>query len=116
MNPTLPSPLTCYSPLTPLVLKFGFRRETTPFVFTPAYAAVLGGEGSAKFEEFVELCCKCYNVIRRSGDLLLDLFQMMLSTGIPVHIYTHIYRILIHRYGFLKSSLPFTKLFSIPYR
>ena len=33
--------------------KFGIKRETAPFVFTPDFAYVLGDRGSEGFERFV---------------------------------------------------------------
>jgi len=64
--------------------KFGYRRETTPFVFTAQYAHVLTG-GKAKteaFEEFKTLCGRAYNVVRHHSALFLNLFQLMLCGGI----------------------------------
>lgn len=63
--------------------KFGIKRERAPFVFTPDFAFVLGGRNSAEFKEFVKLCCDAYNVLRRHSNLFINLFSMMLSTGIP---------------------------------
>jgi Phosphatidylinositol 3- and 4-kinase/Phosphoinositide 3-kinase family, accessory domain (PIK domain)/Phosphoinositide 3-kinase C2/Calponin homology (CH) domain/RhoGEF domain len=63
----------------------GIERETTPFVLTPDFVHVIsGGAGieSPPFQEFVELCCRAYNVIRRNGHLFLTIFSMMLSTGL----------------------------------
>lgn len=63
--------------------KFGIKRERAPFVFTPDFAYVLGGKGSPEFKEFVKLCCSAYNVLRKHSNLFINLFAMMLSTGIP---------------------------------
>ena len=63
--------------------KFGIKRERAPFVLTPDFAYVLGGKGSAEFREFITLSCKAYNVVRKHANLFLNLFSMMLSTGIP---------------------------------
>jgi len=60
-----------------------YKRETAPFVFTRMYAYVLGGEGSVKYIEFSENCCRAYNIIRKHGKLLINLFLLMLATGIP---------------------------------
>ncbi|PRP74067.1 hypothetical protein PROFUN_08691 [Planoprotostelium fungivorum] len=61
----------------------GFNRERAPFIFTPQYAAVMGGNGSENFTEFVQLCGRAYNILRSHANLFFVLFQMMLSTGIP---------------------------------
>ena len=36
--------------------KFGIKRETAPFVFTPDFAYVLGDKGSEKYVEFCDVC------------------------------------------------------------
>jgi hypothetical protein len=61
----------------------GFKRETAPFVFTPDFCFVMGGTSSAQFKSFVDLCGRAYNVVRRRGHMFINLFQLMLSTGIP---------------------------------
>ena len=63
--------------------KFGIKRERAPFVFTPDFAYVLGDKGSDDFGEFVRVCALAYNVIRSSSSEFINLFQLMLSTGIP---------------------------------
>ena len=63
--------------------KFGFKRERAPFVFTPDFAYVLDEKGSPKFERFVQVCCQAYNVIRQHSHEFINLFSLMLSTGIP---------------------------------
>jgi len=63
--------------------KFGVKRERAPFVLTKDFAFVMGGESSLKFQKFVDLCCRAYNVLRQSASRFINLFAMMLSTGIP---------------------------------
>eukprot|EP01133_Synstelium_polycarpum_P010564 gene10564-12289_t len=63
--------------------KFGFKRERAPFVFTPDFCYVMGGKESAKFVQFVNYCCTAYNILRRNAKLFMNLFAMMVSTGIP---------------------------------
>jgi len=63
--------------------KFGIKRERAPFVFTPDFAFVMGGRDSDGFLKFVELCCKAYNILRTKANVFINLFAMMLSTGIP---------------------------------
>ena len=36
-----------------------------------------------RFHTFVDLCCKAFNTLRASGNLLLTLFSLMTSSGIP---------------------------------
>jgi len=63
--------------------KFGIKRERAPFVFTPDFAYVMGGRDSKDFMKFVDLCCKAYNILRKHANVFINLFAMMLSTGIP---------------------------------
>ena len=63
--------------------KFGIKRERAPFVFTPDFAYVLGDKGSDDFARFVDICGQAYNVLRANGHEFINLFQLMLSTGIP---------------------------------
>ena len=44
--------------------KFGMKRERAPFVFTPDFAAVIGGRDSPAFAEFVRGCGAAFNVLR----------------------------------------------------
>ena len=63
--------------------KLGIKRERAPFVFTPAMAGVLGGSTSSLFKDFEKLCTKAYNELRKHSNLLITLFSLMLSCGIP---------------------------------
>ncbi|GAM22583.1 hypothetical protein SAMD00019534_057580 [Acytostelium subglobosum LB1] len=63
--------------------KYGFKRERAPFIFTPQYMAIVGGKDSENFKFFVQTCCLAYNTLRKHTDLFINLFQLMLSTGIP---------------------------------
>lgn len=61
-----------------------FRRDRAPFVLTPDMAFVINGgyEPSSRFQDFVDLCCMAFNVIRRHSNLLLNLLSLMLNSGI----------------------------------
>ena len=63
--------------------KYGFKRETAPFVFTPQFAAVLGGPGSILYNHFETLCCDAFIELRQRSELLITLFSLMLGSGIP---------------------------------
>ncbi|ESS65610.1 phosphatidylinositol 3-kinase 2 [Trypanosoma cruzi Dm28c] len=63
--------------------KFGIKRETAPFIFTPMYVYMLGGQSSPIYLYFVDLACHAFNVVRRFGGTLMTHFMLMLSTGIP---------------------------------
>uniref|UniRef100_A0A2M4A4P5 Putative phosphatidylinositol 3-kinase vps34 involved in signal transduction n=2 Tax=Anopheles triannulatus TaxID=58253 RepID=A0A2M4A4P5_9DIPT len=62
-----------------------FKRDRTPFVLTSDMAYVINGgdRPSAKFHQFVDLCCTAFNIVRRHSDLLLHMFALMTTSGIP---------------------------------
>jgi len=59
------------------------KRERAPFILTPEFVYVMGGEKDPRFKRFVDLACKGYNLLRRHATIFMNLFTMMLSTGIP---------------------------------
>jgi len=63
--------------------KFGYKRERAPFIFGPAFAAVMGGEGSDRYKRFEQLACAAYNMLRRHGHLLITCFYLMIASGLP---------------------------------
>lgn len=68
--------------------KFGIRRERVPFVLTHDFVYVITyGEQNPKkseyFNRFQQYCEEAFLIIRRKGPLIISLFAMMLSTGIP---------------------------------
>ncbi|KAL0478782.1 phosphatidylinositol 3-kinase [Acrasis kona] len=60
-----------------------YKRETTPFVFTPMYAHVMGGQDAEAYNRYTELSCKAFHIIRKHGRVIMNLFLLMLATGIP---------------------------------
>ena len=63
--------------------KFGVKRELSPFVFTPQFAAVFGGPNGDRYEEFCQVCCDAYNCLRKENQLIVSLFRLMISSGLP---------------------------------
>ncbi|ELP86479.1 phosphatidylinositol 3-kinase, putative, partial [Entamoeba invadens IP1] len=61
----------------------GFKRETAPFVLTKEFVYVMGGKNSDGFKLFVSLCCDTFLILRKNFHGLINLFTMMLSTGLP---------------------------------
>ncbi|XP_030844663.1 phosphatidylinositol 4-phosphate 3-kinase C2 domain-containing subunit beta [Strongylocentrotus purpuratus] len=60
------------------------KRDRTPFVLTSDMAYVIngGGKTSSRFQEFIDLCCEGFNLVRRHANLFFNLFGLMLNTGI----------------------------------
>lgn len=67
--------------------KFGIKRERVKFILTPDFVhAVCNGakrEKSERWVRFKKECVKAYLIIRGKANLLINLLNMMLSTGIP---------------------------------
>lgn len=65
--------------------KYGFKRERVPFVLTTHFVHVIKkGEGNnGNFERFKDICERAYLILRSRAHLLISLFMMMLSSGIP---------------------------------
>lgn len=66
--------------------KFGIKRERAPFVLTHDFVYVINrgkSTGEHHFQQFKKVCESAFMILRRRGNLLLTLFMMMLSTGIP---------------------------------
>ncbi|KCV71632.1 hypothetical protein H696_01050 [Fonticula alba] len=63
--------------------KFGWKRERAPFVLTPDFVYLMETKCPNEFERFQDLCVQAYLIVRRDARLFLNLFAMMLSTGIP---------------------------------
>ena len=62
------------------------KRDRTPFVLTKDMVYVINGFNSdptERFHNFVDFCCKGFSVLRKNGNLLLNLFSLMASSGIP---------------------------------
>ena len=59
------------------------KREKAPFVLTPDFVFVMGGTRGEPFKRFIDLCCEAFIIIRQHAHLFINLFAMMLSTGIP---------------------------------
>jgi Phosphatidylinositol 3- and 4-kinase/Phosphoinositide 3-kinase family, accessory domain (PIK domain)/Phosphoinositide 3-kinase C2/PI3-kinase family, ras-binding domain len=64
-------------------MAMGVSRDRAPFVFTPDMAYVMGGTKSDNFAKFVDLCCTGYNICRANAHGVINLFAMIVGTGIP---------------------------------
>uniref|UniRef100_A0A182KF04 phosphatidylinositol 3-kinase n=1 Tax=Anopheles christyi TaxID=43041 RepID=A0A182KF04_9DIPT len=67
--------------------KFGFRRERVPFVLTHDFVYVINNgrtdREAQEFCHFQTLCEEAFLILRQHGCLILSLFSMMISTGLP---------------------------------
>uniref|UniRef100_A0A8C4Q4Q8 Phosphatidylinositol-4-phosphate 3-kinase, catalytic subunit type 2 alpha n=1 Tax=Eptatretus burgeri TaxID=7764 RepID=A0A8C4Q4Q8_EPTBU len=61
------------------------KRDRAPFVLTSDMAYVINGgdRPTCRFQHFVDLCSRAYNVIRKHTNLFLSLLGLMLSSGLP---------------------------------
>ncbi|KAF0701278.1 Aste57867_8207 [Aphanomyces stellatus] len=64
-----------------------WKRETTPFVFTPAMAEVFASTSKLtknnEFERFAQTSCEAFNVVRKHMHLLVSLFLLMIPADMP---------------------------------
>lgn len=67
--------------------KFGVRRERVPFVLTHDFVYVINkgrtDREAEEFRYFQKLCEDAFLILREHGCLILSLFSMMISTGLP---------------------------------
>ncbi|CAF0796738.1 unnamed protein product [Brachionus calyciflorus] len=66
--------------------KFGIKRERVPFVLTEHFTKVISKGAidpiqTYEFQKFKSLCENAYMIIRRHSKVLIDLFVIMLSSG-----------------------------------
>ena len=67
--------------------KFGYKRETAPFVFIPQFAVVFGANnangGNFMYRTFEHICVNAYAILRKNFVLIATLFNLMISSGLP---------------------------------
>jgi phosphatidylinositol-4,5-bisphosphate 3-kinase len=63
--------------------KFGIERERVPFVFTPAMKQAMGGKSGENYKKFIQYCVLSHQILRQNFNLFINLFSMMLISGMP---------------------------------
>ncbi|XP_033099202.1 phosphatidylinositol 4-phosphate 3-kinase C2 domain-containing subunit beta-like isoform X2 [Anneissia japonica] len=60
------------------------KRDRVPFVLSSDMAYVINGgdKQSSKFQDFVDVCCAAFNLVRKHANLFFNLFGLMLNSGI----------------------------------
>mmetsp|Transcript_7089 Transcript_7089/g.26081 ORF Transcript_7089/g.26081 Transcript_7089/m.26081 type:complete len:838 (+) Transcript_7089:153-2666(+) len=70
-------------------IDFGFILGRDPKPFPPPMklckemVEAMGGTDSELYARFRSLCCEAYNILRKSANLILNLFHLMAGCGIP---------------------------------
>lgn len=95
-----------------------FKRDRTPFVLTSDMAYVINGgdKPSERFQYFVDLCCRAFNIIRRNSNLFINLFSLMTQSGIPgvnVNAPKHIQKVLLPDRTDFEAVAEFTRMINI---
>ena len=52
-------------------------------MLTPDFVYVMGTKSGENFRRFQDYCVRAYLILRRNSSMFINLFAMMLSTGIP---------------------------------
>ena len=92
-----------------------FRRDRSPFVLTSDMAYVINGgcTPTSRFQDFVDLCCRAFNIIRHHTTLFLNLLSLMLNSGIPYLRQTndlkYVYDVLLPQATDLEATTIFTR-------
>nr|XP_009859078.1 phosphatidylinositol 4-phosphate 3-kinase C2 domain-containing subunit alpha-like [Ciona intestinalis] len=61
------------------------KRDRAPFVLTSDMAYVINGgdRPSSQFQDFVDVCCRAFNIVRSQSHVIINLLSLMLDCGIP---------------------------------
>jgi len=54
-----------------------------PFKLSPEMVDAMGGYKSQNYEKFKTFCCEAFNILRKNANLIINLFHLMLNSGLP---------------------------------
>jgi|EP01046_Picozoa_sp_COSAG06_P064865 phosphatidylinositol kinase/protein kinase (PI-3 family) len=57
------------------------NRDKSPFILTTEFVVIMGGKDQAaspNFFKFRDLCCKCFNLVRKRANWFINLLSVML--------------------------------------
>ncbi|VDH91459.1 phosphatidylinositol-4-phosphate 3-kinase, partial [Mytilus galloprovincialis] len=96
------------------------KRDRVPFVLTSDMAYVInnGEKQNNNFQEFVDMCCQAFNILRKNTNLFLNLFALLSKSGIPgIHkdAARYIQRVLLPGQTSVQASAIFTRYSDIVY-
>ncbi len=76
------------------VCSYFLPTKRAPFVFTKDFAYVIDSsakkgslEKSEKMKEFVDICCKAYNVLRQNAHMFINLFSLVSIAAILLSLH-----------------------------
>jgi phosphatidylinositol kinase/protein kinase (PI-3 family) len=58
-----------------------------PFKLSKEMVDAMGGSESRRYHVFKEYCCQAFSILRKSSNLILNLFMLMLDSGITDFVY-----------------------------
>lgn len=63
----------------------GIKRDRSPMLFTSDMFHVInqGKQANVLFQEFIEMCCRAFQIVRKNYHLILTLIELMTNSGIP---------------------------------
>eukprot|EP00042_Codosiga_hollandica_P028871 m.154919 g.154919 ORF g.154919 m.154919 type:complete len:2024 (+) comp52902_c0_seq1:25-6096(+) len=61
------------------------KRDRVPFVLTSDMAYVINGGDAqtTRFQEFIDLCCRAFEILRKQSDALLSYVSLLVHSGLP---------------------------------
>uniref|UniRef100_T1J9I0 Uncharacterized protein n=1 Tax=Strigamia maritima TaxID=126957 RepID=T1J9I0_STRMM len=91
------------------------KRDRVPFVLTSDMVYVINGgdKPSSRFQQFVDLCCQAFNIVRKNANLFLHLFALMSSagiTGVSAASVSYVHRALLADVSDVEATASFARM------